>query len=98
MKTSVFSVFDTKAAVYGTPFFMAREQMAIRAFTDLCNDGNTMVGKHPEDFTLFHLGDFDDDAGCLHPVKPRGLVTAASLIKPLSERVKSDARQLEMKV
>lgn len=82
MMTMCFSVFDTKAAVFGTPFFMPREAMAIRSFEDLTNDGKSLVFNHPEDFSLYHVGDFDDDSGEMVPVKPRNLVTAASLLKP----------------
>ena len=81
MITMMFSVFDSKAAVFGTPFFMQREAAAIRAFSDLANDPQTMVGKHPEDFALFHVGDFDDDTAGFNSVKPRNLVTAASMVK-----------------
>lgn len=83
MKTMCFSVFDAKAAVFGTPFFMPREAAAIRAFGDLSNDKKTTVGQHPEDFTLYHLGDFDDELGHIDIVKPRALVTAASMVVPV---------------
>jgi len=81
MKTMMFSVFDVKAAVFGTPFFMPREAAAIRAFGDLANDLQTMVGKHPEDFILYHIGDFDDEHADVDTVKPRSIVTAASLVR-----------------
>lgn len=81
MDTLMFSVFDSKAAVFGTPFFMPREAMAIRAFTDLVNDGRSMVSQHPEDFSLFKVGWFDDDKGVLHPSTHVNLCTASSLKK-----------------
>lgn len=77
----MFSIFDTKAAVFGTPFFMPREGMAIRALQDLVNDGQSMVNKHPEDFSLYHIGDFEDETASFDSVKPRNLVTASALIK-----------------
>ena len=33
---------------------------AMRAFEDTVNDVTTQFGKHPEDFTLFEIGTFDD--------------------------------------
>jgi len=83
VKTMMFSVFDSKAAVFGTPFFMQREAMAIRAFTDLVNDPQTMVGKHPEDFSLFHVADFDDETAVSVSYAPRNLCTASSLLRPV---------------
>lgn len=79
MKTKMFSVFDSKAACYGTPFFMPMESMAIRAFSDLVNDGTTLVSKHPEDFSLFLVGSFEDSLATFDSVKPTNLVTASSL-------------------
>lgn len=79
MITKMFSIFDSKAAVYGTPFFMANSAMAIRAFTDLVNDPNSMCAKHPEDFSLFYIGEFDDAVAGVVTSNPLNLVTASSL-------------------
>lgn len=82
MKTSMFSVFDVKAAAYGTPFFMPREEMAIRAFADGVNEvgnPNNQWAKHPEDFTLFFIGTFDDELAVIDSLHPRPLVSAAGV-------------------
>jgi hypothetical protein len=63
MITQVFSLFDTKAGIYGQPFFMQHVSQAVRAVQDLCSDGETTVGRHPADFTLCRLGQFDDNTG-----------------------------------
>lgn len=63
MKLKVFAVYDEKACVYGTPFFMMTEAEATRAFKDLANDEKTTVGRHPSDFALFCLGTFDNEEG-----------------------------------
>lgn len=81
MKTQMFSVFDSKAAVFGVPFFMPREAAAIRAFSDLSNDKSTSVGMHPEDYTLYHVGDYDDETAHVETFKPRALVTASAVVK-----------------
>jgi len=38
---------------------------------DLANDANTMVGRHPADFSLFCVGQFDDASGQLLPANNR---------------------------
>lgn len=78
MKTKMFCVYDSKALIFGVPFFMPKEQMAIRAFSDLVNDPSTLVSKHPEDFSLFYVGDFDDENGLVEGVKHVGLAGASS--------------------
>lgn len=65
MKLNCFSVFDTKAQAYGVPFFMPTVGSAIRAFTDLVNDNRSAVNRHPSDYLLFHIGDFDDSTSVL---------------------------------
>lgn len=82
MITKMFSVFDSKAACYGTPFFMQREQMAIRSFSDVVNEKgnpNNMYAKHPEDFSLVLVGEFDDDTCTFDSCKLTTLVTASAL-------------------
>lgn len=59
----VYAVYDVKAEIYNAPFFMAKQAMAERAFHDLANDRNTMVGRHPGDFKLVHLGFFSVATG-----------------------------------
>jgi len=59
MILQVFSIFDKKAESFITPFFLVNEQMAIRTFTDCVQDENHMFGKHPEDYILYQLGEWD---------------------------------------
>lgn len=73
MKTLVFSVYDSKAEFFGTPFFSQTRGMAIRMFCDAAQDKNTMLAKHPNDFILFEVGTFDDSTGVLEAVKPVNL-------------------------
>nr|UXQ88125.1 MAG: nonstructural protein [Microvirus sp.] len=61
----IYSVYDSKAETYTPPFFQHREAMALRTFADCCNDDGHTFGKHPEDYTLFDLGTYDDDNGCI---------------------------------
>lgn len=67
MKLEIYTIYDSKAEQYGRPFYQQNHAEAIRSVTDLVNDPNTTVGRHPEDFTLFHIGEFDGDNGGLLP-------------------------------
>ena len=58
-----FSVYDSKAGFYMAPFFFQSTAEGIRAFFDAANDPQTAISKHPEDYTLFELGAFDDQTG-----------------------------------
>lgn len=59
----VFTVFDSKAGAYLNPFFLNSTGEAIRAFGDTANDPNTGIGKHPEDYSLFEIGEYDNKTG-----------------------------------
>lgn len=63
MMQKIFTVYDSKLEAYMQPFFMSSKGQAIRAFTDTVNDPSTQFNKHPEDFTLFEIGEYDDQSG-----------------------------------
>ena len=61
MKLKIYSIHDTKAEAYNTPFFQQTHGMAERIFTDESNNPESNLNKHAEDFTLFYLGEFDQN-------------------------------------
>lgn len=78
MTLKVFSLYDTKAMCYATPFFMGSIPSAVRAFGDLANDKNSPVAKHPKDYILFQIGEYDDSTGGLvacSPVRNLGIAS-----------------------
>lgn len=67
MKLKAFSVFDEKAQAYVAPFFMPEMAMAARVFGDAINNPEHDFGRHPEDYTLFLIGEFDVLTGTISP-------------------------------
>ena len=65
MKLLVCSVFDKKVNAFMPPFFVRSQGEAIRSFTDACQDGAHVFCKHPEDYLLFQVGEFNDENGAL---------------------------------
>lgn len=59
------SVFDSKVGAYAQPFYVATRGEAIRSFTDACKDDKLPFSRHPADYRLFALGEFDDSVGRL---------------------------------
>lgn len=55
----LFVVYDTKSETYTPPQAYNALGEALRSFTDAANDKNSMVGLHPEDFSLFEVGSYD---------------------------------------
>lgn len=63
MKYVVVCVRDIIGDLFGQPYFMPSEGMAIRNFADAVNDTKNeqnVMAKHPADFELYKLGMFDD--------------------------------------
>lgn len=82
MRVKMFAVFDNKADLYMTPFFFPANGQAIRAFSDLANDSNTVVGRHPEDYKLVVLGEFDDGNAEFYPSGVVSLGFASDFVVP----------------
>nr|QJB19072.1 MAG: nonstructural protein [Microvirus sp.] len=70
MILKVFSVLDVKADAYMQPFFSQSRGVATRDFTDVVSNSDHVFSRHPNDFGLFELGEFDDSTGVItsHPV------------------------------
>lgn len=60
MIVKMFSVYDSKADFFSKPFFVQSKGEAIRSFTEAANDKSSQIGKYPEDFGLFYIGEFND--------------------------------------
>ena len=59
----VYSIYDSKSGLYDKPFLALNSAVIIREFETMANDPNSTVGKYPEDFTLFELGEYDNKTG-----------------------------------
>lgn len=58
--------------------FFSHVGEAIRSFSDLVSDPQTVLAKHPEDFKLYSLGSYDDVSGRLVPLDVPGFVANAT--------------------
>jgi len=76
----MYSVLDTKAGIYNTPFSAVSRGAALRVFSDVANDPKTSVAKHPEDYNLFEIGSYDDALGVMIPAQLVALGNASSFI------------------
>jgi len=65
MRLFVVSVLDVAAQAYGRPAFVQALGAATRSFVDEVNrsSADNVMFNHPQDFQLFHLGEFDDSNG-----------------------------------
>lgn len=73
MVLKVFSIWDIKAELFSSPFFMGTRGEAVRAFKDLANDSQSSISRHPEDYRLMCLGEFDNEKGIFDCSNPDSL-------------------------
>jgi hypothetical protein len=83
MNLFVVSVKDRAADVFNRPFFVPHRNVAIRDFTDEVNRSavDNQLNKHPDDFDLYLLGEFNDNTGEFVMDTPQVLVRAKDVIQ-----------------
>ena len=62
MKLKMYSIYDSIAQAFMKPMYFHNDGEALRIFEQAVNDENkeNMIYKHPEQFTLFSIGEWDD--------------------------------------
>ena len=85
MILKMYTIRDTKTEFYNTPWFKKTHGEAERDFRTATKDEKTMLSKHPEDFDLFYLGDYDDQTGKVVALDtPHHIIKAVDCVKPES--------------
>jgi hypothetical protein len=92
MKLNVYTVYDQAANAYMNPFFMHNDGLAVRAFQDNVNSKEpNNVSLHPDQFTLFRIGEFDDQSAVITYQEPKSLGNGLHLKNPDTEPVDTTA-------
>lgn len=73
MKMKVYSVYDQTAQVWSQPFFQMNDQTAQRAISNAANSPGHNYNMNPEDYSLYCIGEFDDNNGVLTPIMEKKL-------------------------
>jgi len=83
MHLFVVCVKDRAAEVFNRPFFVPHRNVAIRDFTDEVNRAavDNQLNKHPDDFDLYLLGEFNDNTGEFSISTPQVLVRAKDVVQ-----------------
>nr|QJB19931.1 MAG: nonstructural protein [Microvirus sp.] len=78
----IYAVKDLAVQAYGDPFSVRAKGEAIRSFMDEANrtDGNSAIAKHPEDYELYHIANYDENLGEMIAVKSELIARAKDLI------------------
>lgn len=100
MLSSVYSIYDIKAQVYQLPFYSPNDAVALRTVYDSFYQHDSIISRHPEDFILYKLGEFDDVRGLLMSTQRLHIANLSSILEhpglypedyaPQEEQVKED--------
>ena len=81
MKLLVYAVYDKAISAYSRPFFCMSPAHAMRMFGDNVNNSGSEMNAHPEDYSCFKLGEWDDNTGELVSCEPVCLARAHEIIE-----------------
>lgn len=80
----IVAVRDRALDSFGTPFFVYAVGQAIRSFDDEINRPDSPMGQHPEDYDLYELGEYFEQAGTIQAVStPRMLAIGKDVRRPI---------------
>lgn len=81
MKIAVCTVRDRQVDSYAQPMFVPTTGIAIRSFIDAVNteNQNSDLWKHPEDFELWHIANYDDQTGTFENLTKISLAIGSSV-------------------
>lgn len=80
MKLNAYTVLDRGVSAFLPVFWCRNAGEAIRSFSDAVMDGQHQFAKHPDDYILYFVGEFDDASGKLVGVEPMRLLGAREVI------------------
>lgn len=81
MKYVIVSIKDLAVGAFMRPFFAPSTGAAVRSFGDEVKRADSEMAKHPEDYELYKLGEWDDSDGAFVECRVResGGVTSGEL-------------------
>lgn len=84
MKYVLVAVRDQKAQNFTAPAMQYTREVALRTWANELNSpdqAKTPAALNPEDFSLWHIADYDDNTGAITPKNPPEQMAVASDLK-----------------
>lgn len=81
MKVNLYAVLDSASAIYDGPVGCNTDGVALRNFVNMASDERSAVGKNPECFSIWRVGEWNDATGELVPCVKECLGYAVDLLK-----------------
>jgi len=98
MKLNAYTIYDVASGVYMRPFFSQADGQAVRGFKDIACDADHEIGKHPEDYTLYRIGAFNDTTGKMEGEELEKLATALEMVSNSRQVNQDNIEQLHKEI
>ena len=61
--SKIYAIKDQAIEAFSQPFFVQAQGQAVRMFMDESKNEQSQINRHPEDFELWYIGEFDEQTG-----------------------------------
>ncbi len=93
MKQQLYAVYDTCAGIYITPHFANSDDIVRRQFQDIASGTDNPMAKHPEHYSLWRLGAWDNLNGNVVDEANECLWTA---LEAITQSQEIDSQQMDL--
>lgn len=78
---NIYTCRDTKAELFGQPFFAPNEAVAFRMIAIAARDPNSYLAQDPKSFDLYCHGSFEDHSGIIESQPPEHITSVQFIIE-----------------
>lgn len=61
----IYAIYDQATEAYGQPFFVKSQGQAVRSFKEECENKESQFNKHPADYELWYIGEYDEETAVI---------------------------------
>ncbi len=94
MKQQIYAVYDSCAGIYDSPHFANSDDIVRRQFQDIATAADNPISKHPEHYSLWRLGAWDNTNGKINNESNECLWQALEAIS--QSQVINETKQLDL--
>jgi hypothetical protein len=76
----LFAIRDKNSEMFGQPMMHPNASVALRSFQDACNEKTSVLARHPKDFDLYCIGEYDVETGLLAAVDHTVIASATEFV------------------
>lgn len=86
MILNVYAIFDKAVKSYSQPVFTQNDILIKRIVTQVLQDPQTDIAKYPDQYTVYHIGVYDNETGQLVDIENNIVCEVISLTTPQKEK------------